>query len=537
MAEDNIRETALNGVDFIFRRPWLITCSFLLLFNAIQAYSETIPALYNTRAVLLFENAPGTNANKNTIAEKKAAIERTWTGTNIDTILEEVVKNKPDAERKITYENLRSKLINSKTGLQFNWSESGVGNVLSIYFEYAEAPDCYATVKAAMDMVISESEQALTRETSANLLFLNNQLKFYKGRLEEIDSETEVIKQNLANRYSELTGLERSRLSKLSNDEETLKTSGSEDKAEVVVDEATTLRADLANLKDRREKLQASLNDKTFIIQSILSDMDKGDLLAEENKKITAAKEMEIESLLSRGYKEKHPQVKQLRQEIDRTKELRQKRSMRTKSIGTDSPEYREAKEKVELEIQEIDLKIALIVNYTKNVDSNTPAVAEKKAATVKMSGTAKEDISKLSSLAEERTLNMSYYNDMRKNIASAELKYRTESQSAGFTVSVVQEPSLPIKPDSSRSRHAASRGLFFAILAALGIGYASFILKDSVHSDREIEDLLGIPVIATIDTIVTKTEMVAQSLRFIYAAIAVIVTLIISRLIIALAH
>jgi len=533
MAEENPRETALDNIDFIFRRPWLIICSFLLIFNAIQAYSSTIPAVYNAQAVLLFESALGTSAKKDVINEKKETAEKILTGSNIDPILEEVIKNKPEVERKATYEHLRSKLMNSKTGLRFSWEEKGIGNILNIYFEYGNASDCYKTVKAAMDMIIKESEQGFTREMEANLLFLNNQLKFYKDRLSEIESESEDIRQGLLSRYSELTPKEREVVLKFSDGADLSKTDESQD-ATAAGDGVIKLRKDLADFKERRKKLQTSLDDGTFMAQSIIADIDEGDLFLKEYKKMVASKEMEIDSLLSRGYKEEHPQVKQLREEVNRAKEMRKKRMERLAPTETANSDYDEARQRVNLEIKELDMKMALIVDNLKNVDANSPAASRQDAKALNRKGAIKEQVLKLSNLANEKTVNEAYHQDMRKNLANAELKYRTESEAAGFKISIVQEPVLPVKPDSSKARGAALRGFMTALLISLGIGYVSYRLKNAIHSDHELEDLLGIPVIATIDNITTRKDMIAKNSRFKYTAIAIITVIIITRVAVA---
>lgn len=531
MAEENSSEFTLDKFNFVFRRPWLILCSFLLLYNAIQAYIATIPALYQTSATLLFESALGANV----FNEKKAAAEKILTVSNIDPILEEVLKDMPDAERKVAYYKLRSKLIGGRTGIQFNWDERGVGTALVIFFQYSNASECYKVVKTAMDIVIRESEQKFTSEMEANLLFLNKQLKFYKDKISAINTESEDIRQRLMERYSELSPREREEVLKFSVSE------GYDDKgaqgAAIVDDEGIgRLRRDLADFKYKRKRLQASLDDGTFMVQNIVSSIDQGDQFLEEYKKVVAAKEMEIYSLLSKGYKEEHPNVKQLREDINRTKEIRQRRLAGLNSGGSNSSDYEEARQMVVLEIKELDMKIALITDNLKDVEVVAPPKSAREVnKSLKGSTSVKEEIAKLSNLASERAINEADYQEMRRKLASAELKYRTDSEAAGFKISVVKEPVLPTSPDSSPARSKAVRGFLAALAMAVGIGFVSYKLKDVIHSDNEIEDLLGIPVIATIDNITTKTEMVSRDACFKYTAMAMIAVMVVTRVVIAL--
>ena len=532
MAEENLSEITLDNFNFIFRRPWLILCSFLLIYNAIQAYTATIPALYKADAVLLFESGAG----KDAFNEKKAAAEKALASSaTYGPILEEVLKEVPDPERKVAYKKLRKTLNSYKTGVQFEWEDRGVGSTLKISFAYDNASQCYMAVKTGMDVVIKASEQKFTNEMEANLIFLNKQLKFYKDKIGAINAESEDIRQKLMERYSELSPRER---------EEVLKFSVSEaynDKglkgADIVDDGgALRLRRDLGDFKDKRKRLQASLDDGTFMVQNIVANIDQGDQFLEEYKKVVAAKEMEIYSLLSRGYKEEHPNVKQLREDIDRIKEIRKRRLAGLKSGGPSSSDYEEARQMVALEIKELDMKIALIKDNLKDAEVVSPPKSARQIDKSSTGGSSvKEEIAKLSNLASERSINESDYQEMRRKLASAELKYRTESEAAGFKISVVDEPALPTQPDKVPLRRAALQGFVAALAIAFGIGWVSYKLKDVIHSDRELEDLLGVPVIATVDSIITKAEMVSRNARLRYTAMAMIIIVIVTRVVVAL--
>ncbi len=523
MAEENPGESfTLNSLNFIMYRPWIIISSFLILFNAFQAYSATIPALYSASASLLFESAL-VATNNNIINEKKSAAEAILTGSNMEPILESVVEDRPEMEREAAFSRLRSKLMSGRTGLQFRWEDKSIGSVLNIYFEYDNASDCYKTVKAAMNMMMEESEKKFTGKMEANLSFLKNQLKFYKDKISEIETESEDIKRGLMERYSELSPAEQEEVSKISAG---AKVSETEDSA----------GKDLAGLRSKREELKRSLDDGTFITRKMITDIEAEDLFLKEYEKTADAKEMEIDSLLSRGYKEGHPQVRQLREEIDREKEIRKMRLARLIPEKIDPSDYEAARQNVILRIKELDMRIGLITN---NFKAAAPASTPAKKGMVKLrrGPGVKELIARLSNLASEKAVNEGYYQEMRKNLGNAELKYRTENEAAGFKISVFGEPGLPTRPDFSKSRKAALNSFMLALLMALGIGFAAHRMKGAVYSTHELENILGIPVIATIDNITSRSEMKAKALHFKHMAAAVVVVLIATRVLIAVIH
>ncbi len=518
--ESQSDSSVLSNLDFIFLHPQIIFFSFLIVFNMIQAYAGTIPPLYRARAILLFEGATADSA-RNAINKKKEAAEKILTGANVEPILREAMKNKSPAERKAAEPNLRAKLMNEKTGLLFTWVAKGGAYLLGINFSYTDPVDCYETVKATMNRIKDESEKSFTSEMEANLLFLTKQMNFYKDKVDGIDRELESM------------GPDQAIPEKNAYQDPSVKTYGAS-----ALPATPDLKASLAELQEKRRKLQASLEDGTFVSQRILEDIKAEDLFLNEYKQTIAAKEMEIDSLLSRGYKEEHPNVKALHQEINRAKEMRQKRMDRLKLSGPGSPEYEEKKKEVEFEIRELDLKIALITDNMRGINFAEKTIMEtslkdnmeKPENTVQNNSTNQEMAARRKFLQGERTINETYFFDMRKNLANAELKYRTENESVGFKISIVQMPEVPKKKDLSKSRDMIMKGFIVSILVGLGVGYVVFAFNGSIHSDHELYSLLEIPVIGTISSIMIERDVRLKKKRLKYAIILTVAIMVATR-------
>ncbi len=533
MEETNDSGFSVSSLGFIFRHPWVILFSFLIVLNIFHAYATSIPPEYRSGALLLFAPAPGATARPDAINEKKSAAERIATGPNIDLILTEAFKDESADERSSQYDRIASMLSNPKTGIRFFWEAQGASNLLRISFACDNARLCHNVVKAAMDMIIRESEQKVTRQLQANMAFLNDQQLFYKGKLDTIDKEIESIRDELVKRFPELTDEDKELITKSSGDTDISK-KGSLRKLEAQEEAVSRLKTSISEIQQNRDRLQESIDSGTFMIQYSLDDINRQDLMMAELSKAVSVKEVEISAMVARGYKDEHPMVKQLLLEIVQLKDMRQKRSGRLRTAGPGTEEYDEAKERARREVEGLDVRIAFMKNSLKTADESKKASAAQIKTRMPKASEIKERVSRLMILKSERDINEQYYGDMKRKLADADLKMRTEKQDFGFNIEIAQAPAVPGRPDPSRSMNIVFKGFVVALLAGGGLAYLMDMLKNGIHTQRELSHLLGAPVLATIDRITTAREVAAEHRRLKLAVIGVGILLVASRILIA---
>lgn len=522
---------SLESIDFIFRHPWTILFSFLIIANIFHAYAVSIPPEYRSAAILAFSAASG--APQQVSNEKKEAAERIISGPNINAIAEQAMKDEPPEKRTEQQQRLIDKLQDPRSGIRFTWDQKAGGSLLTIGFGFSDPKTSCNTVKATMDMLIAESERKVAREMETRLAFLNDQQKFYRGKIEATDREMESIKDELLARFPELSDEEKEMIARSSADVDITK-KGSVQKLEAQEETISKLKENLAELLQKRDKLSRSLESGTFVTQTTLEDISKEDAILTEYAKAIVAKELEITNLTLRGYKEAHPHVKQLRREAEQLKRMKQQRMGQLRSIAPGSEEYQEVKEKVRFDIEQLDMRIALVQDSLAAADeSRKTARTQLKSRPAKASD-IKERVSRLMSLKSERDINENYLADMKRKLADLELKMRTEQQDLGFKIEVVQEPSAPDRPDPSRAMKITFQGLMIALLAGGALAYLLDMLKNAVHTDKELAELLGIPVLATIDKIATPGEMEKKRRQIRLAAIGTAVIMVVSRVLIA---
>jgi capsular polysaccharide biosynthesis protein len=96
----------------------------------------------------------------------------------------------------------------------------------------------------------------------------------------------------------------------------------------------------------------------------------------------------------------------------------------------------------------------------------------------------------------------LDYYNDLLKrqkqSAMATDLEHRQESEQ----FRVLDPPSLPIKPSFPKKSYFAGGGLSAGVVLALGIMYLIALTDKSMHSERDVEICLNLPVLAVIPSL-----------------------------------
>jgi hypothetical protein len=77
--------------------------------------------------------------------------------------------------------------------------------------------------------------------------------------------------------------------------------------------------------------------------------------------------------------------------------------------------------------------------------------------------------------------------------------------------------------------------GLMFAICVGGGLAYVVDMLNDSVRTNSELYELLGLPVLASVNRIMTPTEMRLKKVKQNITVLGLIVYIVVSRFLVKL--
>ena len=98
-------------------------------------------------------------------------------------------------------------------------------------------------------------------------------------------------------------------------------------------------------------------------------------------------------------------------------------------------------------------------------------------------------------------------YNDLLKKESDSAMATSMEQMQQGERFSVLDPPSLPVKPDSPNRIKLCGVGLACGLLFGLVIAGGLEFLDDRLHNEKDIEKLLPVAVIGDIPEILTATE------------------------------
>jgi len=539
MEENNTDVISLDSVDFLFRHPWVIVYSLVIVVNFVQAYVYGTPARYQCNAVLSFEMAGTTVADRQFLDAKKELVGKVLLGENINGLIKEVWPDLDDKKEPFKYNETLEQLRDPKTGIRLQQEEKVNPNLLTIMYQDSDPKLCYKVANATVSAVLRENSRESEEKSQASLVFLNKQLDVYKDKISNIEKETSDIKNDLLARFPELTERERDMVVGITGQTELMKKGTLE--TFVMYDERLTgLNLELLEAQKKKENLQKRLETGDVAPTGEAYRGPQDDLFIGEYSKAIAAKEVEIADLISRGYKKDHPQIKKIQAELDRLRLVRQQRITELKETGSQFFDREAAIERLKSNIGQLDFQIESIKSKIVMVEEyRRGARNQLRPEETGKEGLIAEKLRRLEELSKEKVINEGYYIDIRKQLEETELKSRLEKAKAGFTISIVEKPKMPVKPIPGQRIKMMLLALIISSMIGISFAYIIDSLDDSIRSSNELRKLLMTPVLATIDQISTPQEVMIKHIRrnaiIFTLACMVVVTRILVKILIAI--
>jgi len=116
------------------------------------------------------------------------------------------------------------------------------------------------------------------------------------------------------------------------------------------------------------------------------------------------------------------------------------------------------------------------------------------------------------------------HYQSLLDKKLSAQMATELESRQKGERFLILDPASVPERPSGPNRAMISFAGLVFGLLGGIGLAVGIEMMDQSVRSEHEATQLLGVPVIADIPQIYTETQIRSRSVRFALSAFAVAV-------------
>lgn len=216
---------------------------------------------------------------------------------------------------------------------------------------------------------------------------------------------------------------------------------------------------------------------------------------------------------LSSRYTDQYPEVQDVKSEIAKAEKARaqliaslgRKANTRGQGIGSSSPvladpalnaSFLQMQSQLKADELEISSREQAVANLKSRIGeyqarlSDEPAVAQQLA-----------DLTRGYQQSQEN------YNDLLKKVSDSQMATNMEKRQEGERFTVIDPPSLPLKPDFPNRMKMCGMGLGAGLALGFTVVILLEVLDDRLHSDKDIENVLSIPVISEIPEILSPAE------------------------------
>jgi len=493
---------SLDIIKSIFNHPWMLICPMVMVISIIVGVLINIKPLYQCDALISF-TIPGkevTGAGGGVI-RRDVVLSRVLIGDNMKQIISETFPQITEETDEVQYNKLAKGL---QKRIDMRWR---AGDLLNISYIDQDPNRTYKVLKATIATIERETNEANRREIEIGLSYLRRQAKFYADKLKSFDKEIEELQRGII-ATEQITP----------------------EKGQDITGVIINLQQKIVEEIRRNEELEGQTKKDGIYLLGIGSETDP--VIAGYSKSLDE-KERMLANLISQGYKQAHPYVNKVREEVENLKILKERRyqdllqlqSEEDKEIARQNIIFELQKSTFELETMKKQLSILKERQETTATDGRDEAISRYDID---------EQRAKLRELEQEKKITQNAYDDIIKKTANAEAKLRQEmDEEIGLAIKVVNKPIIPREPMTRNIFPKLLMGMIIAVSTGIGLSLGANAINTSVKSSVELRDLLHLPVIASIDTMCTPEEIRAKNFRRIAGILGLVIFIILSQIVI----
>ncbi|MDD4913460.1 MAG: lipopolysaccharide biosynthesis protein [Methylococcales bacterium] len=512
----------------IKRRKKFVIIPFLAIFLLSIILSVVLPSVFRSTATILIEEqeipSELVRSTVTTFADQRIQIisQRIMSRVNLMEIIKKYDLYAADLKTK-TEERILDKMRKSikveTVSADVIDPRNGVPTKATIAFILAfDSPSPSLAQKVANELVslfLKENIKSRTESADNAAIFLSEEKRHLKERIQEIQAKVAEFKKNNLNRLPEANSINQQEITTINNqlmlldsqersaaehkfylegqlaqiDPNTSATNAVGQKVFDMHDRLKELQAQYPSLISRYSETHPDLVKIKHEIESLQKQIGSSADIASLNAELTEKKSA-YTSLLKQ-YSDKHPDVQKLQKEITALQQAildTKTQEFTNNEIKPDNPAY-------------ISTQTQLAA-----VDSDIRSLAQSRTM-------LNEKLEKLRKNMREAPLIEKEYMDMLQELDNTNNRYRgvdaremeaqiaqqLEIQKKGERFTLIDPPQEPLEAYSPNRMVILILGFVVAIAGGFGALAMAEVLDSNIHSERTITQLLGVPPLATI--------------------------------------
>jgi succinoglycan biosynthesis transport protein ExoP len=534
-------KTLADYIDLFKRRKVYIGVTWLVvtLIAVIVAYN--LPKIYRSTATLLIEtplptkyiDAPVSQYGEEQI---QSIYQRVLTTDNIVSIIEASGLYEEFKDSLTKHE--RAELFRSKTEVELTTSSiapqahSGVAEMaFDISFSHSEPEKAQAIASKLAALFIEQNDKARTQRAIKATDFLTEETDKLNQELQEIDGKIAKYKEQHPFSLPEQVESNQAAIDRMESELRDTESQIRATKERIVFLEAELARAqadmpeglDEDGGKNKGNSLRV-LRAKYLRYSSIYSPSHpsltrlKREIKALDPSFEGESADQEIRSQLAQARKElklrketygdNHPdiakrkkQITSLEQQLKRAAAAWQ--NQEAQGVHNTNPLYLGVEAQYKSSQSELE-SLMLKQNYLKTKIENLHAVLMQ-APQVEMVYT---------DMLRARDNIIKKYNQLKEKRLDAKLAQTLEEQQQGQTLTLIEQPVVPIHPEKAIRRKVALGGFFMGLLAGLGVAFLVEFLEPGLRGYRAVREVTGLMPLVVVPYIESPSELEAQFFR-----------------------
>lgn len=503
----------------IARWPLLFLAPIVIVTVSVLAYAARV-SLYQAEGIVIFDLEfmlpEGVSIDEQIESKKFEAVSSLLYGDPIREIVSGAWPQISEKSNPLAFNDKVSHL-RSRSGLRLQFQRDNA-RALAISYVSSDPGQAFRVVDSTIQTLVALNRSGSQTKITSNIDFLRKEREASQRTIQELQSKLTRLKNGLPPAVVEAHQREAqmylqsdsSTIPPLLNDEGSVG-----DRGRLNSGSYQDFKLELAIARKEAERLEDQLRTKAYINQSddieALVDVDQDPVIAVTMKTIVE-KQQKLSQLLATGYRDRHPDVRGVRSEIESLNEAKLRRLKELKlSKGTEALEVTELKlerrvrEKLEVkreEIAELEDRIAVMEEFKKDLASSGKELDQK----IDMLSLQRAMLFRLES---DLQIARKSYENLTTELDLTERRKRVEDDDIGVRVTVAEPPRMPQASIPMAHLSTILMSLVITIAGCLGLACGWSLFDTRVYTTDDLARLVSIPVLGGVDRIVERQEIV----------------------------